>query len=255
MAEEEVIEQEEEGEDMGTIILMLGLYLIVLAFFILLNAISESSREKRDLVVESVREGFDFREDRDNVGSGLDEVSMIPLYESIIEDIEGVIQAYLAFNEYSVEKQSERMIVSLDTQRFFRPGEYNIIPEMILFFESLAGVLKTPKTGMGISTQIIVQADENDLGDALNEDGLLELAGRRSSLFTRALVDEGVDPLLISAGAQKDATKIKMIFEIYIGDYEAALVEAAKLQGDLQNVLEGQVIPTEDPAFRVEEQR
>ena len=35
-----------EADEMGTIILMLGLYLIVLAFFILLNAISESSDEK-----------------------------------------------------------------------------------------------------------------------------------------------------------------------------------------------------------------
>ena len=79
MSDEEVIESGGGGDDIGTIVLMLGLYLIVLAFFILLNAISESSKEKRDLVVESVKEGFDFREDGEGVGSADADITFAPL--------------------------------------------------------------------------------------------------------------------------------------------------------------------------------
>ena len=47
MADDDVVVSDDGGgDDIGVIVLMLGLYLIVLAFFILLNAISEDSPDR-----------------------------------------------------------------------------------------------------------------------------------------------------------------------------------------------------------------
>jgi hypothetical protein len=235
MAEEEVLEEAGGGDSMGVIILMLGLYLIVLAFFILLNAISEDSKERRDIVVESVREGFDFKDEGNNAGPDETEITVIPLYESFNREIEGVVETYLALDEFDVKVKSEKLFVSMDIRRFFRKGERRLIPEMVLFFEDLAEVLSNPKPGLGYITQVIVQSDESEVGDASMS--ALELAGRRSTLFLRALLDEGVKKQFASAGARIDAPRIHMQFEIFISDHNQAMGEARRLHETLQGVL------------------
>jgi hypothetical protein len=235
MAEEEVLEGEGGGDDMGVIILMLGLYLIVLAFFILLNAISEDSQERRDIVVESVKEGFDFKDEGSNAGPDETEITVIPLYESFNRDIEGVVETYLALDEFDVTVKSEKLFISMDIRRFFRKGEVRLIPEMVLFFEDLAEVLSNPKPGLGYVTQVIVQSNQSEVGESSM--GALELAGRRATLFLRALVDEGVKKQSISAGARVENPKINMTFEVFISDHGQAMGEARRLHETLERVL------------------
>ncbi|MDD9912151.1 MAG: hypothetical protein OXR68_01670 [Alphaproteobacteria bacterium] len=233
--DEDIVGGEDEGEDMGTVVLMLGLYLIVLAFFILMNAISEDSPDRHDLVVESVREGFDFREEGDNKGSDDTDISVIPLYKASSQEIEGVIQTYLSLKDIEVEFQSERLYVSMDLRKFFKVGSEHLIPEMILFFEDLATVLDAPKPGMGVITQVTVKGDETELA-ADKEISALELSGRRATLFARALIDEGVFKENISAGAALGSPRVLMTFDILVTDYEKAIAEVKTLQDVLENV-------------------
>lgn len=233
MSDEE-LKEVEEGTDMGVIILMLGLYLIVLAFFILLNAISEDAPDKRDLVVESVQEGFDFRDPGDGVGADLADISFIPVYTAQKLEIEGLLESYLSISDYNVDHLSERLLVTLNANRFFTPGAVKIVPEMILFFEDLAEILNQPKPGLEIQTQIMVQNHQGQ-----DKDESFELAGRRAALFLRALVDENVRTDLISAGALLGTDEIVLQFDIILIDPSAARLEAIRLQENLNATMEG----------------
>lgn len=235
MSDDELPSAPKGGGDIGVVVLMLGLYLIVLAFFILLNAISEDSPEKRDLVVESVREGFAFKEEGELLGSDDTDIKAIPLYKITEDAIEGIIQTYLSFEEYDIQQKADRLFVSVDIRRFFKPREAVLIPEMILFFEDLGSVLGNPKPGLRILSEIMVRGNEIDV---IPGKTALTTAGARAALFTRALIENGVKPAEISAAAMVDAPRIIMIFEIQVIDYSAALNSAAAMQ-NLESVLEG----------------
>lgn len=241
MSDEEVIESGGGGDDIGTIVLMLGLYLIVLAFFILLNAISESSKEKRDLVVESVKEGFDFREEGEGVGSDDADITFAPLYEALLKEIEGIIQANLAIDEYDVVIAPERVSVTMDPDLFFFPGEAHINPDRILFFDQLGSSIAHPKAGMGVTSQVTVRANEAEKPQKGMD--AFELAGRRSSLFTRALIDSGVKAISIASGAGLGKPSIVMHFDIYVADINRANKAAIDFQKVLNQAQSGLTQP------------
>lgn len=242
--EDDAPAKDDGGEDIGVIVLMLGLYLIVLAFFILLNAISEDSPEKRDLVVESVMEGFSFKNEGGLVGDGLDEVAAIPLYRVTENAIEGVIETYLSFDEYEVSKSGERLFVTMELERFFRQNEIKLIPEMILFFEDLGAILSAPKKGLKIIGEILVKGDHSDV--APNFTGL-STAGERATLFTRALTEQGVIPAHMSAAALTGRPQIVMIFDVIVTNFDDAREASAALQDALKPKTDGAETPEDEP--------
>lgn len=208
-AQDDIIQQEEKGAD-TTIVLMLGLYLILLAFFILMNVISEDSSAKRDIVVDSVRKGFDFRDPGNNMGSDAAKITAIPKYETTLAELEAVFMSYLEGYDYKIEKNDKRMVVSMDPQRFFEPNAAQLYPEMILFFEDLAAHLASEQEGIAIVSQVLVRHIQ-----ARTDAGNMQMAGDRAIMFTRALVEEGVPPTAVHAAAAKGPNRIILTFNLY----------------------------------------
>lgn len=207
------VQADEGGDDIGVIVLMLGLYLIVLAFFILLNAISEDSPDQRDLVVQSVREGFDFREEGEGLGSDPTDITAPPTYEAVINSLDGTLQSYLQVDEFDISGNNERVQMRLDIDRFFYRGEVRIIPDMILFFEDLTKIINGHSAETRTKVQVLVSGDDTTLTNASALDAF-SLAGRRSALFTRALIEEGVPQDSISAGTFMGAPSLVVTFHI-----------------------------------------
>lgn len=214
MSEEEALPESEDGDDIGVVVLMLGLYLIVLAFFILLNAISEDSPEKHDLVVESVKEGFDFREDGPGKGSDPTDITAIPSYKAVVQSLDGMMQSHLQIDEFDVVGDANKVQMKLDINRFFYKGEVRIIPDMILFFEDLSEIMGANRKGTTVQAQVMVSGDTSTLTDQTPYDDF-SLAGRRSALFVRALIDEGIRGQSISAGAYRGEPAILLTFHIF----------------------------------------
>jgi len=214
MSDDDELCEDDEPADIGVIVLMLGLYLIVLAFFILLNAISEDSPDRQDLVVESVREGFDFREEGPGRGSDPTEITAPPAYEAIVQSLDGALESHLQVDEYDVTGDSEKVQMRLDIKRFFYPGEVRIIPDMILFFEDLAKTVQDRRADTSMRLQVMVSGDESTLSNDTPYDDF-SLAGRRSTLFTRALIAEGIEKSQISAGAFKAEPSLILTFHIF----------------------------------------
>ena len=88
-----------KGADMGVVVLMLGLYLIVLAFFILLNAISQESKTRIAIVVQSVQQGFSHEVEGTQQGDEDTPVQAIPYYEMVNSSLQAVLRSHLPLSE------------------------------------------------------------------------------------------------------------------------------------------------------------
>lgn len=210
-----------ESDEMGVIILMLGLYLIVLAFFILLNAMSENSEEKVKKASESIAEGFGFQLSgpvnmRDDV-----DVTINPVFDIVSREIQSILESYIADNSFKFTTNANQMVFKIDTKRIFAPGSIRIRPAMAYFFEDIARVVSTERPGSHLISEIVVKNNETDIGNS--QIPLRELAGRRSTLFLRALEERGVDPHYMTAGAEINGdSMVEVFFEIHVTDHVKA---------------------------------
>ena len=95
-------------------------------------------------------------------------------------------------------------------------------------FDDLSGLISNPKPGMKVALNVEVHNSDEDV----SEDGFTptQLAGRRATLFTRALIERDVDPKNISAGAlNKAPSQVHIYFNMIVVDQQAAKKEAAKI--------------------------
>ena len=225
--DDEILESE-DGNEMGVVILMLGLYLIVLAFFILLNAMSETSEEKVKKASESVAEGFGFQLSgpvnmRDDV-----DVTLNPVFDIVSREIQSILESYISDTNFKFTTNANQMVLSIDTKRIFAPGSIRIRPAMAYFFEDVARVVSTERPGSHLVSEIVVKNNETDLGNS--QIPLRELAGRRSALFLRALAERGVDARYMTAGAQvSDESMVEVFFEIIVTDHQKAAAPAREV--------------------------
>ena len=217
-----------EADEAGAVTLMLGLYLIMLAFFILLNAISESSEEKAKQVAESVAEGFGFQLDgpvnmRDDV-----EVTINPVFDQIARDIQGIIESHVAIKNFRLSSSDGNMVLRIKSTELFAPRRVRIRPEMADLFTDLGDLIATSRPGMKMEAEVLVNGLEAEArGTKLSPQ---ELAGRRATLFVRALIERGVDERALTAMAiESRKPEVKLFFKTHVVDEVEALKEARKI--------------------------
>jgi len=211
----------------GTVVLMLGLYLIILCFFVYLNAVSIASKEKYDKATESISLGFGFGEGRDvkivapppEENPGLERV-----FEAVARDLRGLLESLLAVKDYSFLLKNDQMVLRLDLGQFFEPGSVRINPAQVEFFQDLATLIAQPRPGVYVATEVRVPAYA-EVGSRMDRS---ELAGRRAAIFTRALIERGARPHQLTATASEGddvSTGARMVlyFTIHIENAEQAL--------------------------------
>lgn len=217
VADEDDIPEAEGVDEIGTIVLMLGLYLIVLAFFILMNAISSFSTDKVEQIQRSVSDGFGISLDgkkslRDNVA-----VAKNPVYKAISKDVKSIVDSYISVDNYRFLQTEGKMILEINISEFFKPTEVFLYPHKSHFFDSMAEVITRKRVGSDMTVEVTVQGNESDVaGTNLNA---LELAGRRSTLFTRALIKRDVPANKLTANATLEhESKVIMYFNVIVKD-------------------------------------
>lgn len=244
--DDEVLDSGGGGDDIGTIVLMLALYLIVLAFFILMNAISEDSKAKVDLALESVREGFSFRtEGQDMFDDNSGEVKQ-PVFDHISLKVHGILETYLSLRDFHFDSKDENMRIVMRPYSFFEPGSDLIKPQMAGFFDELAKVLADPEARVTFDVRVITRSVRSDAGqgEAAQTVDLEAFSGRRSSIFVRAFQARKV-PLHSLAAASEQAGNIKrgeieMRFKMTPKQGEDELDAALDFVRSLKNIQDGE---------------
>lgn len=221
----------EETDDTGTIVLMLSLYLIMLAFFILLNAISEDSPEKIEQATESLMKNFSMRSIGQQRMDDQFAITAEPVFDLISDEVRGIVMTYFKVRDFSFVQQGEKLQLKMPVDRFFVEGDARLKPAMVNFFEEMAETLGKQRAGFRIEAQVLVKGEPKDTALSLGDTTPFELAGRRSSLFVRALGERGANPELLSAAAieVRRLGELQMKFNIVITDEKQVLNEARRL--------------------------
>ena len=211
--------------DMGTVVLMLGLYLIILAFFILLNTMAVISDEKVQQASESVADGFGFQRSGEVKIDDVQSITLNPVFNAISADLESLVETHISVEDFNFEQYGDTMVLRLQQNAVFFNNEARILPDLATFFNELARTINRSRPGIVMHSEIVAHQPKGTP---------LELAGRRTSLMTRALIERGVIAQRISAGAINDDTHagtIVVTFRPHIQDKQSAMAHARDLLG------------------------
>lgn len=195
----EIEDKVEESEIASPASLFVSLYLVILAFFIMLNSISKIDGANSDQAMGSVRKSFSSFADID---------IKLPFIE-----LPSPAGADLAVNNYfapvgkiaresvtlvnaKIVERGNSMEMTVPISSFFPDGEFYIKPEQNDFMEKLAKEVIKLEDGAKIDLEVLVGSELlKDYPTVLNN---LPLA--RMGIFARTLINLGVRESSIFAG-------------------------------------------------------
>jgi hypothetical protein len=126
-------------DDNKYIVLLLSLKLILLAFFILMNALSEFESRKKETVLDSVSRAFrgsiQTPRDASSLGPSL---GLLPLPENLVNEIGSLFESFVPDARARRTAHATAMAVDLPAEALFRPGEHEIRPERKVLIRRLA---------------------------------------------------------------------------------------------------------------------
>lgn len=196
-----------------TIFLFLSLYLLLLAFFILLNTISETRDERVAQAVVSVKESFQnfSPPSREFLESAANPDSLIAA-EAYLDDIQNVFSAQLKNAKYQRKTNGTLLRALIPVDDMFEHKSERMVPATGMLLDAIANGLGTSRMGTRREIEMIIGTGERLPSDkALG--GVLEL--RRASAFARALRARGVNGNSIASGLrQGDSETVQLTFYV-----------------------------------------
>lgn len=187
--------------------LFLSLFLLLLAFFIMLNAISTVEEGRSDQVMESVKRAFPSAIRKEIAEELLDAEPGQVIGESVRAALGTVFREVLPAVVVQVEADGNPIFVSIPARQVYAPAAGGITPVMEELAGRLAPILNNPPAGSVLDLHILYGADET----AAPRDR--EQLIFRASETVRAFVDHEVDPAILSAGLEPfDPQTVRLIF-------------------------------------------
>lgn len=187
--------------------LFLSLFLLLLAFFIMLNAMSTVERGKSDRVLESVKRAFPSGLRGDLGEDPLDADPGQVIDESVRAALGAVFREVLPAVTVEVEADGNPIFVSVPVARVYSPAAGGVTPVMAELAGRLAPILNVPPAGTRLDLQILYgvagDLDQGQRGDLIF----------RASETVRAFADHEVDPAILSAGLEpREPGMVRLVF-------------------------------------------
>ena len=205
-----------------TLILFLGLFLILLAFFIMLNSLSVVDERKSAAAVDSVTNQFGEAVFDRPVGIEIRVISEAAVAGGFHGQIESSFNAVLPVAEFIALPASNALQVTVPASSLFFTNEFRIRLPAEDLMDRLAATLTQAGTAETFEIEVVFEVAE----DAAEEQR--QLTRLRAGAFARSLVDRGVPPRRISAGVDvgEDA-QVRMFFIARPGEPEKITLEPA----------------------------
>lgn len=202
-----------QDSDDKSIILFLGLYLLLLAFFIVLNSISTFEEEKTYAVLSSVAATFGWE------GSGGVEPRPAATVEGKFvepeefhEKIADLVQTAFPLAQIRILTPDRLMQVSLPAESVFFANETRFRDEALTFLADVADVLDRNPPGVRYETEVIL-AGPWITARELSRGETLEIA--RSGAFAAELIAQGARPEAVTVGVDHDEPgQVRFLFRI-----------------------------------------
>lgn len=182
------------------IVLLLSLKLILLAFFILMNALSEFETSRKAAVLESVNRAF-----RGSIQTPREAVSIdaslgvLPLPENLVNEVGSLFESFVPEAKAKRTERATVMSVEMPAKALFRPGEVQFRPERKILIRRLARAMMQ-EPGGALKYEL---AFEHGLagGETAAEgeaDAARDRAVRRAHGIARYLIRQSIPPAILS---------------------------------------------------------
>jgi hypothetical protein len=209
MARRSIAQSKEQGDSTP---LFLSLYLIVLAFFILLNAISKIQEERTKVVFGSL--GATFAEPAIVATGPLDFTAGSGAYSAVHafdESIRSLFQSAFPFVSFKPFQPFEKMVAEVPVNAMFGAKGALIRADHVVFLNELAAILSRETPGQRFSVELLLPVSPGAVRSPTPE---RSVAVDRASVLARALVVRGVPADSITAGIEGgDPGRLRMRFD------------------------------------------
>ena len=145
--------------------LFLSLFLLLLAFFIMLNAMSTVEEGRSDRVLDSVKRAFPSSVRFDVDDNTLDADPGYVVGDSVRAALGSVFREVLPAIPVEIEADGNPIFVSIPAAQVYAPAAGGVTPIMERLAGRLAPILNAPPAGTGLDLQILFGVD-GDGGDA-----------------------------------------------------------------------------------------
>lgn len=178
--------------------IFVSLFLILLAFFMVMNAISNQVTARAEAVMESVYTTF-----RKTHAPNSDEIDLLAAEkldihsQEFYEAVQGVLAGLVDFPGTFASQGGDVLEAELTPAVLFASGRAEVRGAQTLFLNGLADFLKKQGVNEEREVEIRFSARAHVLESATPE---RELVVRRAATFARELEDRGVPPRTIATG-------------------------------------------------------
>lgn len=212
------IAPQEHGSD-HTIALFLGLYLVVLAFFILLVTISTLEDTKSRKVMDSLSSAFtsivppsadlqSFKSKDGDVLAG----------QEFQQQVTGIFATELGIDKVETVQPGRQMRLILASDSLFFQGEARIRPAMFPLLDRTVAALSNRPVGLRFDLEFVIGTPTLADGKTMPIAQTLEVA--RAGAFARAMFERGIPPDSVSVGMRPGHVGESVIW-FYTRDIEA----------------------------------
>lgn len=225
-----------------TTILFLGLYLLVLAFFILLVSISTFEDVKSREVMNSLTSTFaDVKEATTEPVNFSSKSGELLGPEAFLTMIEGVFTTTIKVDQVSLVQSGRIMAISFHARELFDDNEAQLKPARHELIDRIVASLASAARGTRFEMVFLMGAGVDNDSDQVVEE-TLEM--KRVGVFLRSAVERGADPASLSGGIMPgDVSNVTIKFFI-LGEVEADNKGSAVQSSDTSLVLgTGQIGP------------
>lgn len=202
-----------------TTALFLGLYLVVLAFFILLVSISTMEETKSQKVMDSLSSTFtsivppsaelqSFKAKDGDVLAG----------QEFQQQVTGIFATELGIDKVQTVQPGRQMRLILSADSLFFQGEARIRPAMYPLLDRTVAALSNRPTGLRYDLEFVIGTPTLSDGKTMPIAQTLEV--ERAGAFARAMFDRGMPPDSVSVGMRPGHVG-EVIIWFYTRDIEA----------------------------------
>ena len=198
-------QQPDKTDGNDYIVLLLSLNLILLAFFILLNALSNFESKKTDAVLDSVNRAFRGPiETPRNASAASASLGVMPLPQDLTNEIGSLFESFVPSVRIKKTARSTVMTVELLADELFKPGSHDFRPERKILIRRVArALMRDPGNVMKYEL-----AFEHGIADATSQGVAkqdIALPARRGDTMAGHLIRQSIPHTAFSVGLRPGA--------------------------------------------------
>lgn len=197
-----------EGGD-GATLLYLGVFILLLAFFILLNSISHFHDEKVGAVIRSVDQAFSTQALLS--GAPGDRQQVRREAARAIQDLGDLIRSELPLAKVEAGAQTGTLVVALPAANLFLADGSALRPSHQALIERMARTLEKRRHGVAVRAEFLLATKQ-----ATDNAALVARAG----VLARTITALGADPSALSVGLETgvEPGQVRMLFSVQAGE-------------------------------------